>query len=169
MNKHIYLIGYMGSGKTTIGKLLSERLNLPFLDMDELLSERFGMSINEFFDMFGEDGFRNAETDLLLEISTCENSSIVSCGGGIVLIDKNRRILRESGITVLLQAKPLEIYNRLKNDNDRPLLSGENKLDKLSKIYRERLPLYLEAGEIIIDTDKKKPEEIVDVLMTLCK
>lgn len=169
MNKHIYLIGYMGTGKTSVGKLLSERLNLPLLEMDETLSERFGMTINEIFDAFGEDAFRSAESDLLLEISTLENPSVVSCGGGVVLNDKNREILRESGITVLLQAKPQEIYNRLKNNNDRPLISGSNKLKKISKIYEERLPLYEEAAEIITDTDNKTPEEIVDELILFCK
>ena len=169
MNKHIYLIGYMGTGKTSVGKLLSERLNLPLLEMDEILSERFGMTINEIFDAFGEAAFRSAESDLLLEISTLENPSVVSCGGGVVLNDKNQEILRESGITVLLQAKPQEIYNRLKNNNDRPLISGSNKLEKISKIYEERLPIYEEAAEIIIDTDNKTPEEIVDELSPFCK
>ena len=161
MKKHIYLIGYMGTGKTTVGNLLSSKLSLPLLEMDEILTDRFSMSISEIFDAFGEDAFRSAEEDLLEEISTMENPSIVSCGGGVILSDNNRRILRESGTTVLLQADPMEIFKRLQNNNTRPLLSGGNKLEKISKIYEERLPLYKEAAEIIIDTDNKTPEEIV--------
>lgn len=164
MKKHIYLIGYMGSGKTTIGKLLSERLNLPLLEMDEIISERFGMTISEIFDAFGEDAFRSAEEDLLLEISTLEEASVVSCGGGVVLSENNRKILRDSGIAVLLQADPVEIYNRLKSNNDRPLVSGNNKLEKISKIYEARLPLYIETAEVIIDTDNKTPEDILNEL-----
>ena len=169
MKNHIYLIGYMGTGKTTVGNLLSSKLSLPLLEMDEILTDRFSMSISEIFDAFGEDAFRSAEEDLLEEISTMENPSIVSCGGGVILSDNNRRILRESGTTVLLQADPMEIFKRLQNNNTRPLLSGGNKLEKISKIYEERLPLYKEAAEIIIDTDNKTPEEIVDELIPFCK
>ena len=159
MKKHLYLIGYMGTGKSTVGKLLSEMLNLPLLEMDEILTSMFDMSISEIFDALGDDVFREAETLLLADIAALEAPSIVSCGGGVPLKSENRTLLRDSGNAILLNASPREILNRLSNCDDRPLLSDKNE-SEIENMLFERKAAYEEAAYYSISTDGLTPEEI---------
>ena len=158
----------MGTGKSTIGKLLSERMNLPLLEMDEILTSRFDMSISDVFDALGEDVFREAETLLLSDIAALETPSIVSCGGGVPIRSENRKLLKDSGSSVLLNATPEEILNRLSECDDRPLLSS-NEEEAIENMLSERKAAYDEAADYSISTDGLTPEEITIKIIELIK
>lgn len=160
--KSIYLIGFMGSGKTTIGKALSLSLNLPVMDSDEEISQQTGKTIMEIFDGEGEAGFRLLEAKFLRNLPV--ENSIITTGGGVVLREENRQWMRENGIVVLLDASPEEILKRLEGDKTRPLLIGD-KETKVTKILDERLPLYVDTANLIIETTGKSVEAIVEELM----
>jgi shikimate kinase len=160
--KSIYLIGFMGSGKTTIGKALSLALNLPVMDSDEEVSRQTGKTIMEIFDGEGEVGFRLLEAECLRNLPV--ENSIITTGGGVVLREENRKWMRENGIVVLLDASPEEILKRLEGDKTRPLLIGD-KETKVTKILDERLPLYVDTANLIIETTGKSVEVIVEELV----
>jgi shikimate kinase len=164
--KSIYLIGFMGSGKTTIGKALSLSLNLPVMDSDEEVSRLTGKTIVEIFEGEGEVGFRTLETKCLRNLPV--ENFIITTGGGIVLKEENRQWMRENGKVVLLDASPEEILKRLEGDKTRPLLIGE-KETKVVKILSERMPLYLDAADLIIETTDKSVETIIEELMNRLK
>jgi shikimate kinase len=164
--KCIYLIGFMGSGKTTIGKELSLFLNLPVIDSDEEISRMTGKTITEIFDVEGEAAFRLLETECLRDLPVEE--SIITTGGGIILQEENRNWMRENGVVVLLAASPKEILKRLEGDKTRPLLKND-KQTKVAKILDERMPLYLNAADIIIETSNRSVEAIVEELVERLK
>ena len=119
---NIYLIGMMGSGKSTVGKTLSKKMHKPFIDLDSEIEKGIGNNISEIFDIDGEEQFRKMETKQLKQYS----KSIVACGGGIILKDENRDFINENGITILLTASMEELSHRLSNSGNRPLLSDNN-------------------------------------------
>ena len=119
--KNIFLIGYMGTGKSTVAAYMTKKHNMEVLEMDQMIVEREGMSISDIFEKHGEDYFRNVETKLLTEIQAQENK-VVSCGGGVVLREQNVEIMKKGGYIVLLSAKPETILERVKDDNSRPFL-----------------------------------------------
>jgi shikimate kinase len=164
--KSIYLIGFMGSGKTTIGKALSLSLNIPVMDSDEEVSRLTGKTIIEIFEGEGEVGFRLLETQCLRNLPV--ENSIITTGGGIVLREENRRWMRENGVVVLLDASSEEILKRLEGDKTRPLLIGD-KETKVTKILDERLPLYVDTANLIIETTGKSVEVIVEELVQRLK
>jgi shikimate kinase len=164
--KSIYLIGFMGSGKTTIGKALSLSLNIPVMDSDEEVSRLTGKTIMEIFEGEGEVGFRLLETQCLRNLPV--ENSIITTGGGIVLREENRRWMRENGVVVLLDASSEEILKRLEGDKTRPLLNGD-KETKVTKILDERLPLYVDTANLIIETTGKSVEVIVEELVQRLK
>ena len=175
MNKrtNIYLTGFMGSGKTTVGRCLSGLLGLPFTDLDALIEEREGMSIPQIFEEGGESAFRSEETEALRAVSggiaitpnaetDCPDEafrSVVSCGGGIVLSPANRKILKATGAVVFLTVSPEQVIARLSGDTGRPLIKGRNPED-IRRMMDERLPLYLETADFSVDTEGKSPDEI---------
>jgi shikimate kinase len=164
--KSIYLIGFMGSGKTTIGKALSASLGLAVIDTDEEISRLSGRSITELFNEKGEASFRLIEADCLRNLPV--ENLIITTGGGIILNEENRRWMKANGRVVLLHATPDEIMKRLEGDQTRPLLSGD-KETKVSQMLGERMPLYLEAADIIIVTADKSVELIVSELVERLK
>ena len=166
MKKHLYIIGFMGTGKSTVAKLLSEKINLPLLEMDEILSERFDMPINDIFDSLGEDVFRAAESLLLSDIAETDTPSIISCGGGVPLIDENRRILKDSGNTILLTTSSFEIKNRLSNCDDRPLIQDKSE-QEIEEMLVKRKAAYDEAANYTISTDDLSPEDVVSAILKL--
>lgn len=159
----------MGTGKTTVSKILSEKMALPVLEMDEILEERFQMSINDIFGTLGEDAFRNEETELLREISDLDSPYIVSCGGGVPLKEENREILRSSGKVIQLSAAPETIWNRISNSKTRPLLSDGFDISKIAKMMAERKTSYEKATDITIDTSGKEPDEIASEIIEITK
>ncbi|MDE3839575.1 shikimate kinase [Bacillus methanolicus] len=156
--KSIYLIGFMGSGKTTVGKSIGVKWNWPVFDTDEEIVKKVKKSINQIFEENGEDFFRLLETEILKQLPV--NRSIITTGGGIVLKDENRRWMKENGAVVFLYAEPEEIFKRIENDDSRPLLKT-NKKAAIEKLFRARLPLYMEAADFTIDTTGKDINEII--------
>jgi shikimate kinase len=158
---NIYLIGMMGSGKSTVGKTLSEKMHKPFVDLDSEIEKAAGKSISEIFDIDGEEQFRKMETKQLKQYS----ESIVACGGGIVLKDENREFINENGIAILLLATMGELTQRLSNSGNRPLLADDNTEEALTKLWMERQIDYLETANFTIETDGKNPEELTEKIL----
>jgi shikimate kinase len=158
---NIYLIGMMGSGKSTVGKTLSEKMHKPFVDLDSEIEKAAGKSISEIFDIDGEEQFRKMETKQLKQYS----ESIVACGGGIVLKDENREFINENGIAILLLATMGELTQRLSNSGNRPLLANDNTEEALTKLWMERQIDYLETANFTIETDGKNPEELTEKIL----
>ena len=156
---NIVLIGFMGSGKTSVGTELSTLLEMNYIDTDDKIVENFGISINEIFDTYGEAEFRKLERRAIEDLKGTKNT-IISCGGGVVLDPINIELLRNVGKIVWLKVSPEEVLNRLSNDDSRPLLKDKFTLKGLSEILENRLPLYENAGDIIIDTNKKDVQKI---------
>ena len=167
--KKIALIGMMGSGKSTISKLLSEKLNYNLFELDEIFEQQEKTSIKEYFKNFGEENFRLKETEIL-KSTILYNNIVISCGGGIVLKKENQEILFNSDVlTIYLETDVENIYNRIKKDNQRPLLQVENPKEEIEKILNSRKELYKKA-QIKIQTNNKKPIEIIEeILETIWK
>ncbi len=155
---NIYLIGMMGSGKSTVGKILAKKMDLPFMDLDHYIEVKSNKSISEIFKNDGEPHFRELESDALLHIE--KSKVLVACGGGIVLNKTNRDKLRSTGKVVLLKASIPEIANRLKDAIDRPLLQENERIQELTKIWSERKNYYKETAHIILNTDGQSPNDI---------
>jgi shikimate kinase len=158
---NIYLIGMMGSGKSTLGKSLSEKIQKPFIDLDSEIEKATGKSITEIFDIDGEEQFRKMETKQLKQYS----ESIVACGGGIVLNNANRKFINENGIAILLLATMGQLAQRLSSSNNRPLLADDNMEEALTKLWLERLIDYLDTANFTIETDEKNPEQLTEEIL----
>ncbi|OMH40447.1 shikimate kinase [Desulfurobacterium indicum] len=157
----ITLIGFMGSGKTTTGKKLAEKLNVPFVDIDKEIEKNLSLSIPEIFQKFGETFFRKKEIETFKTITTRFNGVIISSGGGMPAFGNNMEILKENSITIYLKADFETLWNRIKNDPNRPLVKlGRNNVKKL---FEKRKPFY-EMADIIIDTTGKTPAEITEAI-----
>jgi shikimate kinase len=160
------LVGYRATGKTTVGQIVAERLNLPFRDMDEALETRFGQSILEFFAERGEPAFRDEEALALAELVTVPGL-VLSTGGGVVLRAVNRNLLRSFGTVVWLTADPRALAERLSLDrsNQRPALTPAGSLDEVAAVLAQRLPFYQEVADLIVDTTGKSPAEVADAII----
>lgn len=139
--KRIALIGFMATGKSTIGPLLAEALGYRFVDTDVLVEKNMNMKITDIFSEFGEDAFREAEHQALKEVLKEENI-VLSTGGGIILFERNRRLLAEKAFVVSLSAKPETIFQRVKGDETRPLLNCEDPLERIRKMLSDRQQYY---------------------------
>lgn len=164
---NVVLIGFMGCGKTSIGKELSRLLEMDFIDTDDLIVKNSGLYISEIFDDYGEIGFRKIEKETiegLLDV----NNSIISCGGGVVLDSCNMEILKLNGKVIWLKASPEELYERLRGTTNRPLLQDNITVPRLTEILKTRIELYNTYSDIHVDTDGKGIEdlalEIIDKL-----
>ena len=150
MNKpftNVYLIGPMGSGKTTIGQRLAKKLSLEFLDNDHKLEEQTGASVNLIFDLEGEEGFRRRET-AMLEKLTARKNVLLATGGGAVLSRKNHQLLKDSGLVIYLRTSVSQQVRRLSRDKTRPLLQSGDREEKLARLAKQRNPLYEELADI---------------------
>lgn len=156
-SKNIILIGMPGSGKTTVAAKLAGLLNLKFIDLDDVIENKYG-KIAEIFTQNGEEYFRNLETKELTNLIG-EQDFVLSTGGGIVLKDENLQILKKLGRVFYLSAEPETIYQRVKNQTHRPLLNSENPKDSIEKIFNSRIEKYMHSGEKIV-TDNKTTEQI---------
>lgn len=160
MHNNIYLIGFMGSGKTTVGQALARELGYTFVDMDQMIQDQAKKSISQIFSEQGEVTFRDLETQVLKSISL-HNRHVVSTGGGAVLREENQQLMQSTGRTVLLWADPATVIDRLKDDHSRPLLQGDDKLQKITDLMETRKPVYLGIADVVTPTDAKKVDEIV--------
>lgn len=171
MSNLIFLIGLMGCGKTTIGKSLAKHLGYDFTDTDDLIVKNYQQDINTIFHEKGEKFFRNLETNTLQNvISNAKNNEkkyIISTGGGIVLKDENRQLLKQFGYNVYLQTDINILAQRLINDTQRPLLKNkQNLLENLQNLHNIRNKFYLEVANLVIQTDNKNIDEIIS---NICK
>ena len=161
MKTCVYLIGFMGVGKTTVAKELSGRLHLPLVDTVEAIVEREGRSIPEIFEREGEKIFREKETRMLRDLSE-SGAKIISCGGGIAMREENRDIMAAHGVTVLLKASPETILERVKGDDNRPLLAGKKNVTAIAAMMEERRLAYEAAANLQIPVDGRSPAEIAE-------
>nr|WP_276929806.1 shikimate kinase [Herbinix luporum] len=159
------LIGFMGSGKSSVGKLLSEKINYKYGDTDEIIENLEDMSIKKIFRIHGEDFFRDLETGLLLSIKDSLKKTVLSTGGGMPIFERNRELLKNMGHVVYLQASKSTIVERLSGDTTRPLLKGEKLEEKVEKLLSTRLKYYEEAADITINTDNKSIDDIAEEII----
>lgn len=148
LTRHIFIIGMPGSGKSSLGRRVANNMRLPYIDMDQRITQALGCTTQEIFDRYGEQAFRNAETNTLIELTRAE-PGIVSTGGGTVLREDNRAIMRNHGIIVLID-RPLEdIMSDIKLDR-RPLLAQKG-LGEVERLYHERIGIYREVADAVLD------------------
>ncbi len=165
LTKHIILIGFMGTGKTTVGIELAKSLSINFFDTDQEIEKAEKKNISEIFKDSGEEYFRGLETEVLIKLTTDEKPSVIATGGGIILSDRNRSILNNFP-TILLQATPEEIYARIKDNHDRPLLhNGKDLLSHITLLLKNRMDLYIEASKYIVKTGNKEIDLIIDEIL----
>ena len=164
ISRSIFLIGFMGAGKSTIARALQRELGFPLIEMDERIVKEQGMSINDIFAQYGEDHFRDIESQLIVDIGK-EEPSIVSCGGGVVVRPQNTQIMKEIGRIVFLKATPETIYERVKNSTDRPILNGHMNVEYIAELMEKRRALYEAAADITIQTDGKMREQICEEII----
>lgn len=158
---NIVLIGFMGSGKSTISKKLSERFGMEIVEMDQIIAEREQMSISEIFATKGEPYFRDLETNLLIELQA-EKNVVISCGGGVPMRECNVIEMKKNGKVVLLTARPETILERVKDDHSRPLLENNKSVEYISELMEKRREKYEAASDIIVETDGKSADEICE-------
>ncbi len=154
------LVGLPGSGKSTVGRQLARRLNLSFIDSDHAIEERLGCSIREFFEVEGEERFRDIETQVIQKLLQ-EKYGVISTGGGSVLRPLNRQELHSKAKVFYLRASPEEVFRRLKHDQNRPLLQVADPLTRLKDIYSIRDPLYRETAHHVVETGRPKISNMV--------
>ena len=164
INCNIFLIGFMGAGKSTIARTLQRELGFPLVEMDERIVQEQGMSINDIFAQYGEAHFRESESQLVVDLGKQE-PSIVSCGGGVVVRPENTQNMKKSGRIVLLKASPETIFERVKNSTDRPILNGHMNVEYIAELMEKRRALYEEAADITIQTDGKTREQICEEII----
>lgn len=157
----IVLTGFMGTGKSTVGRLLAKRLGFGFLDLDELIEKDAGISIKEIFSSHGEARFREFEARAIERLASSElgTALVVSTGGGAVVMELNRSHLRSFGVLVCLKASPEEILRRVGNRPERPLLFGPDREEKLHALLNERQAAYMDC-DLEVDTTGLRPEDV---------
>lgn len=157
---NIILIGFMGSGKTTFGKWIARNKGYKLCDTDQYIEMQQKRSIKEIFAADGEEAFRDMETEAVKEMCTKLSHTVISVGGGLPLREENRKLLRQLGTVVYLRTSEALLIQRLQNDKDRPLLAGGNLKKKIRSLMTSREELYLNAADIVIDTDRMSFEEM---------
>ncbi len=165
--RNIVLFGFMGCGKTTIGNLLASRLNMPFIDMDEYIEEKASMPISEIFRLYGEEHFRALERQAAQHFSE-EKGLIISAGGGTMTFPENVKLLKKGGDAVFLNISLETAYRRLEGSTTRPLLERSDRQQFIKELFQKRLPLYLQAADIVIDADPN-PETVVNSILSSLK
>lgn len=155
MNGNIVLIGFMGAGKTTFGRWISENLHMRYIDTDEYIENGQGVSINEIFATKGEEFFRDLETKCLLKLNENIESTVISMGGGMPMRKENQKLMKNIGLVVYLRAPEEELVKRLTGDSKRPLLKGENLAGKIHELMEKRESTYIEMADLILDTKDK--------------
>ncbi len=165
---NVYLIGYRGTGKSSLGRFIALELERDFVDTDELIVEREGISIPVIFQDLGEDYFRKVETEILEEISAHGNL-IVSTGGGIILSEKNRKIMKDTGYCVYLTAPVDVIHSRISGDPNRPKLTDKPAYEEIEFMLKKRKPFYEEAADLTVDTGEMNFKTAAETILTNVK
>ncbi len=158
----IVLVGLMGTGKTTAGRLLAERLGVAFVDTDDLIQERAGRTVREIFEADGEPAFRTVESEVLLDTIGSPEPLVLAAAGGVVLAETNRRALRQPGVRVVwLRADPAVLVDRVVGQDHRPLLD-DDPAGTFASMRADREPLYAEVADVAIDVGELTPTDVVD-------
>ena len=158
----------MGAGKTTVGRLLAQKLSLTFIDSDHEIENHTGVDIPLIFEKEGEEGFRRREADIIDELSQRKNI-VLATGGGAVIKEMNRKNLINRGLVIYLQADIKHLLRRTRKDRNRPLLQGPNPEQKLREIMEQREPLYRQTADYVIDTGKYSVQAIINQILELQK
>jgi shikimate kinase len=153
-HRNIILIGPMGSGKSTIGNIIARRLHREFEDSDHFIEERTGVDIARIFDVEGEQGFRDRESNALKELLGA-NGRVIATGGGSILREENRQLLKQKGYIIFLDTSVNQQMHRLRRDKKRPLLQTDNPRERLEALLAERRPIYLDLADLAVKTDKR--------------
>ena len=170
MMKPVILIGYMGAGKTTVGRQLAEQEGLRFCDTDAMIEEQEKRTISEIFASDGEAAFRDMETALIKKlIEEKLSDTVLSVGGGLPVREENRKLLQKLGTVVYLMASKETIVRRVADSDNRPLLKGDGLSKKVERMLSERDPLYRQAAELLIDTNGKTVEILVKEIVQAIK
>lgn len=164
--RNVYLVGPMGAGKSTIGRVLAAELHLSFRDSDRVIEERTGADIPWIFDMEGEEGFRDRESAVLVELAQTQGA-VIATGGGIILRQQNCEIMKASGYLCYLTASIEQLVERTARDKKRPLLQVENPRQKIIELLALRDPLYRAAADFIINTDRRSPKLVAQEISSL--
>ena len=159
-SRTIYLIGPMGAGKSTVGRMLARELDLPFLDTDQEVERRCGADISWIFEREGEQGFRQRETAVLESLQGLP-AQVVATGGGIIGQERNRQLLASGGFVVFLKASVATQLQRTAKDNRRPLLMRPDREQVLTDLYERREPLYRELADLIVNSDCGSPHQVI--------
>ena len=163
---NIVLIGFMGSGKTSVGQLLAQTLGYTFADTDQLIEEGESMTIQEIFAQNGEGYFRQMETLIMEEVSETMDHTVLSVGGGLPVTPNNHKYLKKCGKVIYLKVNEQTVINRLKGDTSRPLLSGEDATEMIYKLLALRDPIYRKLADQVIETDDLSVEDIVEKVIS---
>ena len=163
-NGNILLIGFMGAGKSTVADYLKTKYSMDLVEMDQVIAGREGMSISDICSAHGEEYFRNLETQLLIELQSHGNT-VVSCGGGVPMRERNVKEMKKNGKVVLLTAKPETILERVKDDHSRPLLEGNKTVAYIAELMEKRREKYEAAADIVVATDGRSAEEICEEII----
>ena len=163
--QHIFLIGPMGVGKTTVGKQLASLLHRPFVDVDAEIESRCGADIQWIFDMEGEQGFRKRESKVLNDIIANTPSSVIATGGGVILSEKNRQALQANGQIIYLLAAKEQLYERMRRDKSRPLLQVEDREKVIDQLLEIRDPLYREVADVVFSADGGSAARVAKILL----
>lgn len=158
----------MGAGKSTVGRLLAERLGYAFYDSDHEIEARTGASIPMIFDIEGESGFRKREAQVIDELTQLPDI-VLATGGGAVLKPQNRKALRSRGFVVYLHSDVDNLFNRVRHDRNRPLLQGDNPKETLAAILKEREPLYREVADLVVQTEAVPVSQVVRRILNQLK
>lgn len=162
---NVVLIGYRGTGKSTVAGILAGELGMEVVSTDGEIVRRAGTGIPEIVEARGWDGFRDLETEAV-KAAAAEGGRILDCGGGAILREENRRALRQNGVVVWLRASVGAIADRIRTDDQRPSLTGgKSFVDEIGEVLAEREPIYGEACHFSVETDGKKPEEVADEIL----
>ena len=163
--QHIFLVGPMGVGKTTLGKKLAGLLNRPFFDVDVEIETRCGADIPWIFDMEGEQGFRNRETRACEDIVASSDQAVIATGGGLVLSSRNREVLCANGQVIYLSASKEQLFERTRKDKSRPLLQVENRLEVIAELLENRHPLYTEVADLVFPSEGGQVSRVAQKLL----
>lgn len=166
--KHIILIGFMGAGKTTVGKKLARRLNADFVDTDDMVEEQTGQKISDIFAQKGEPYFRQLETEMLRQLSQRQDRCVIAVGGGLPMQERNRPLLKELGTVVFLTADIETLAFRLRNDTKRPKLQGGSLRERIKTLMSQREAVYLEVADVQVSTDSQGYGGILNEIIEKC-
>jgi len=158
---NLFLIGLMGAGKTTVGKQLAKQLGKTFYDADHVIEERTGVKVAVIFELEGEAGFRKRETAVIEELTQLDDI-VLATGGGAVLLAENRDALQNNGYIIYLRATVNDLWRRMRNDKQRPLLQNVDIRTKLDQLYQQRHPTYTEIANCIVDTGKQPAAVLIN-------